>query len=643
MKKRLLSFVLCVVIACSVWAVPISTSAAGYSVYNALAYAKEHWNDNVGLCAEFVSRCVRAGGLDIKVITTVTNLRPALKNASGLEFVDLKTDSKGYVTKALNGDNIAPGDVVIQYCYDHNIAPHVLLFAGYNSSGQACYYAHNGALNFAKYSFKPGPKYYYREHTPSCNMGPKVIRLSTLDPNPSVPGPDTVDTNSPKASFSPAKDAEYVAKAMTSNTNAVVVNQVNKQSGVKVTQMGIYVYDANGGLIKRHIENISNVGNATTKYHSWYDMQGEVGITLTPGTTYKYAFFGVFDGQEIVGDTYSFQTTGPTPQPEAVPEKERCEVLFITSILGSDQYYIEMDVGSAIGELPEPIVYDGYTFDGYYTLPEGGEKITSGTICYGDTTYYARFTPIQGYTDWEQETPQGIVIEDGFDDEEEETYQVYFWSLGSFLKSKEVENGGKYGTMPEPYDVDGQEFIGYYTKEKGGKRITEDTVVDLTDDLNLYARYTEAEEEEPKLQDKEYDRETLYSGTQSEIVLTIGSPYLFVNGHRKNVDNEGTRPFIKNGRTLLPVRAVFEAMGGTVEWNGKAKVVSLKLDGYTLFLKIDDLMAWDSNGEYYDLDTPPIISNGRTMLPIRFIVEKFGGNVEWDSSTESVIISFQER
>ena len=635
MKKRLLSFVLCVVIVCSVWAVPISTSAAGYSVYNALAYAKEHWNDNVGLCAEFVSRCVRAGGLDIKVIATVTNLRPALKNASGLDFVDLKTDSKGYVTKALNGDNIAPGDVVIQYCFDHSIAPHILLFAGYNSSGQACYYAHNGALNFAKYSFKPGPKYYYREHTPACNMGAKVIRLSTLDPNPSVPGPDTANTNSPKASFSPAKDAEYVAKAMTSNTNAVVVNQVNKLSGVKVTQMGIYVYDANGSLIKRHSENISNVGSSTTKYHSWYDMQGEAGITLTPGTTYKYAFFGVFDGEEIIGDTYSFKTTGTAPQPEVVPERERCEAKFVTSMSGSDLYF---DAGSALGELPEPIVYEGYTFDGYYTSREGGEKVTSDTVCNGDTTYYARFTPVSNTTTDKKDFAQGIVVENGFD---EKSYHVYFWSNGAYLKSKEVVNGEKFGTMPDPLTLSGQEFIGYYTKEgKGGQKVTENTTVDLSDNLHLYARFEDVEEESGS----EYtEREEVYEGQESEIILSIGSPYLYLNGRRKNIDNEGTKPFINNGRTLLPVRAVFEAMGGNVEWNSKSKVVSLKLDGYTVFLKIDETMAWDSNGEYYDLDTSPIISNGRTMLPIRFVVEAFGGNVEWDNDTQSVIINYQVR
>ena len=450
MKKRALSIMLCAVIMLSVCVVPTNTSAAGYSVYNALAYAKEHWNDNVGLCAEFVSKCVRAGGLNINVITTVTKLRPALANASGLDFVDLKTDSKGYVTKALNGDNIAPGDVVIQYCFDHSIAPHVLLFAGYNSSGYACYNAHNGALNFEKYSFKPGSKYYYRQHTPACNMGPKVIRLSTLDPNPSVPGPDTANTNSPKASFSPAKDAEYVAKAMTSNTNAVVVNQVNKLSGVKVTQMGIYVYDANGSLIKRHSENISNVGSSTTKYHSWYDMQGEVGITLTPGTTYKYAFFGVFDGQEIKGDTYSFQTTGPTPQPVVVPqpepEKQRYEVLFITSMGGGDVFYVELADGEPLGMLPEPIVPVGVEFDGYYTQPEGGERINSFIICHGNATYYARFKPVQSNT-FEELPAQGIVIEDGFDNE---TYQVYFWSNGAYLKSKEVVNGEKFGTIPDP-------------------------------------------------------------------------------------------------------------------------------------------------------------------------------------------------
>ena len=97
-----------------------------------------------------------------------------------------------------------------------------------------------------------------------------------------------------------------------------------KLSGVKVTQMGLYLYDANGKLIKKHSENITNVGSSTTVYHSWYDINAEVGVTLTQATTYKYQFFGVFDGEEIRSSVYSFTTKGGssvTPPKKAAPAR----------------------------------------------------------------------------------------------------------------------------------------------------------------------------------------------------------------------------------------------------------------------------------------------------------------------------------
>ena len=57
----------------------------------------------------------------------------------------------------------------------------------------------------------------------------------------------------------------------------------------------------------------------------------------------------------------------------------------------------------------------------------------------------------------------------------------------------------------------------------------------------------------------------------TEIILQIGNPLMAVNGTEKEIDNEGTTPLIQNGRTLLPVRAIIEEIGGSVAWNGEKK------------------------------------------------------------------------
>ena len=101
--------------------------------------------------------------------------------------------------------------------------------------------------------------------------------------------------------------------------------------------------------------------------------------------------------------------------------------------------------------------------------------------------------------------------------------------------------------------------------------------------------------------------------TESEttIILKIGSPTMTVNGKDMPIDEQGTVPVIVNGRTLLPVRAVVEQMGGTVAWNGEEKT----------------------------LDVAPTVMNDRTMLPIRFIAESFKFSVLWDDKAQTVTIS----
>lgn len=123
-----------------------------------------------------------------------------------------------------------------------------------------------------------------------------------------------------------------------------------------------------------------------------------------------------------------------------------------------------------------------------------------------------------------------------------------------------------------------------------------------------------------------------------EIILQIGNPNMKVNGTEKPIDAEGTAPVIVNDRTLLPVRAIVEEMGGTVAWNGDTQTVTLTYGADEIRLIIDNLTA-HLNGASETLDTAPAIINDRTMLPIRFIAEGFKLEVDWNEETQSVIIT----
>ena len=122
------------------------------------------------------------------------------------------------------------------------------------------------------------------------------------------------------------------------------------------------------------------------------------------------------------------------------------------------------------------------------------------------------------------------------------------------------------------------------------------------------------------------------------IKLQIGNPNMTVNDTEKPIDENGTTPVIINSRTLLPVRAVVEEIGGDVEWDGETQTVVLAYGEDIVVLEIDNTTAYH-NEEPSTLEAAPTIINDRTMLPIRFIAESFKFDVEWDGETQTVTIT----
>ncbi len=127
---------------------------------------------------------------------------------------------------------------------------------------------------------------------------------------------------------------------------------------------------------------------------------------------------------------------------------------------------------------------------------------------------------------------------------------------------------------------------------------------------------------------------------QSDVVLSlqIDNPIMQVNGVQTEIDEgRGTTPVITNGRTLVPIRAIIEAFGGSVAWDGDTQTVSLAMQDDSINLVIDSNTAY-LNNVAYTLDVAPTIINGRTMLPIRFVSEGFNLGVAWDGKSQTVSI-----
>ena len=97
-------------------------------------------------------------------------------------------------------------------------------------------------------------------------------------------------------------------------------------------------------------------------------------------------------------------------------------------------------------------------------------------------------------------------------------------------------------------------------------------------------------------------------------------------------------PVAKQGRTLVPVRAIFEALGATVDWDNATQTVSARRENVTVILTLgSNIMTVDGMG--VELDVPAEAINGRTLVPVRAISEAFGCNVEWEQATRTVIIN----
>ena len=104
------------------------------------------------------------------------------------------------------------------------------------------------------------------------------------------------------------------------------------------------------------------------------------------------------------------------------------------------------------------------------------------------------------------------------------------------------------------------------------------------------------------------------------------------------VNFTGQVPTIVDGRTLVPVRGVFEGLGFEVSWNEQARQATLSRANDTIVITIDSA-AFTANGTSRTLDVPAQIIGGSTMLPLRAVLESVGYGLAWDENTRTVIIS----
>lgn len=123
------------------------------------------------------------------------------------------------------------------------------------------------------------------------------------------------------------------------------------------------------------------------------------------------------------------------------------------------------------------------------------------------------------------------------------------------------------------------------------------------------------------------------------LVLANSDIRLWVKG---KIVNSDVAPYISEDRTMVPIRFISENLGKVVTWNNDDKKVTIKDEkGNEFSLVINEKFMEDISSNVYrkiELDTPAVIKNDRTFVPIRTIAEAFGERVHWDNDKRVVVI-----
>lgn len=119
------------------------------------------------------------------------------------------------------------------------------------------------------------------------------------------------------------------------------------------------------------------------------------------------------------------------------------------------------------------------------------------------------------------------------------------------------------------------------------------------------------------------------------VLMTLDSEWAMINSEPFKLEQA---PIVIGGRTMVPLRFITEALGLEITWEAETRSVLVEKDGSIIRLFIDSHKA-ELNGKIIEVEVPPTILNGRTLVPVRFVSEVLGYTVGWEGLTSEVTIS----
>ncbi len=118
-------------------------------------------------------------------------------------------------------------------------------------------------------------------------------------------------------------------------------------------------------------------------------------------------------------------------------------------------------------------------------------------------------------------------------------------------------------------------------------------------------------------------------------IPAFASPRVVLDGQFLQFD---TQPTIENGTTLVPLRQIFQSLGATITWDENTKKITAKKDATVITLFVGKSEAYVNNKKV-TLTVPPKVINNRTLVPLRFISESLGADVDWDAAQQIAVIT----
>ena len=297
---------------------------------------------------------------------------------------------------------------------------------------------------------------------------------------------------------------------------------------------------------------------------------------------------------------------GDTVTDLTVTEDNKCTLIFDAAEGELD--FVGQSITVASGtEITLPTVSrsGGYTFAGWYA-----GDILAGNA--GDS--YTVTEDVTLTAKWNRSTSSGSSGSGGFS--------------GTYNYPVKVDSTGDATvTLDKNYAVAGDK-VTITVQPKSGKAVDEVIVTDKDDKVIAVT----------KVGDNKYSF-TMPSGQVKVAVTTKAAAYdkrIVLQINNRNVLINSTTfandvaPVIVDDRTMVPIRVITEALGGRADWNAASQTVALTIDGSVLRMTIGQTIA--------GFDAAPVILNDRTYVPIRYVAEKLGANVEWIANTQQIII-----